>query len=795
MSSVLVFRAKWRSGEHRAAESSRNVFQPERRGNPSDAFVMTRSQNPSMLLLTMFSQKLTKSFSLLWLQLLLILLSIASINGAEQENFYIVFLGAQPVSRDIALETHLNVLSSVKGSYLEAKESIVYSYTKSFNAFAAKLSKDEAKKLSTMDEVLLVFQNQYRKLHTTRSWNFIGLPPTAKRRLKLERDIIVALMDTGITPESKSFKDNGFGPPPAKWKGTCGHYANFSGCNNKIIGAKYFKADGNPDPSDILSPIDVDGHGTHTASTAAGNLVSNASLFGLANGTARGAVPSARLAIYKVCWSSSGCADMDILAGFDAAIHDGVDVISISIGGGSPSYVDDSISLGAFHAMRKSIITVASAGNDGPGMGTVTNTAPWIVTVAASGIDRAFKSTIQLGDGKNVSGIGVNCFNPKQKQYPLVNGTDAAKDPKNKENAGFCYEDSLEPKKIKGKLVYCKLGTWGTEAVVKGIGGIGTLIESEQYPDVAQIFMAPATIVNNGTAETINKYIKSTRSPSAVIYKSHEEQRQAPFIATFSSRGPNSVSQNILKPDIAAPGIDILASYTLRKSVTGLKGDTQFSEFILLSGTSMACPHVSGVAAYVKSFHPNWTPAAIRSAIVTTAKPMSRRVNNEAEFAFGSGQLNPTRAVSPGLVYDMDDIGYIQFLCHEGYNGSSFSALVGSPINCSSLLPGLGHDAINYPTIQFSLESNKASRLGVFRRRVTNVGPAPTIYNATIRSPKGVVITVKPSSLIFSKTFQKRSFKVVVNATSIARNKIVSGSLIWRSPRYIVRSPIVIYRS
>ncbi|XP_027927083.1 subtilisin-like protease SBT4.14 [Vigna unguiculata] len=742
-----------------------------------------------MLLLKMLPKKHTKSLFLLCLQLLL---CSASVNGVEQKNFYIVFLGAHTQSRGNALETYLNVLSSVKGSYLEAKDSMVHSYSRNFNAFAAKLSEDEANKLSAMDEVVLVFQNQYRQLHTTRSWNFIGLPPTAKRRLKVESDIIVGLLDTGITPESKSFKDNGFGPPPARWKGSCGHYANFSGCNKKIIGAKYFKADGNPDPSDILSPVDTDGHGTHTASTVAGNLVPNANLFGLANGTARGAVPSARLAIYKVCWSSSGCADMDLLAAFDAAIHDGVDVISISIGGGNPSYVQDSISIGAFHAMRKGIITVASAGNAGPSFGTVTNTAPWIVTVAASGIDRAFKSTVQLGNGKNFSGVGVNCFDPKGKQYPLVNGIDAAKDPKDKEDASFCYEDTLQPSKVKGKLVYCKLGTWGTESVVKGIGGIGTLIESDQFPDVAQIFMAPATIVNSVQGDNVTKYIQSTRSPSAMIYKSHEVQVPAPVTATFSSRGPNSVSQNVLKPDVAAPGIDILASYTLKKSLTGLKGDTQFSEFILMSGTSMACPHVSGVAAYVKSFHPHWTPAAIRSAIITTAKPMSKRVNSEAEFAYGAGQLNPTRAVSPGLVYDMDDLGYIQFLCHEGYKGSSLSALVGSPVNCSSLLPGLGHDAMNYPTMQLSLESRKDTKIGVFRRTVTNVGPAPTIYNATIISPKGVEITVKPSSLTFSETKKKRSFKVVVKVTSIGSNKIVSGSLIWRSPRYIVRSPIVI---
>ncbi|CAJ2657641.1 unnamed protein product [Trifolium pratense] len=746
-----------------------------------------------MLMLNMFLQKLTNCYSLLWLPLLLIMLSNVSVNGVEQKNFYIVFLGAHPVSREGAIENHLNILSAVKQSHLEAKESIVYSYTKSFNAFAAKLSEDEVNKLSGMNEVLSVLPNQYRKLHTTRSWDFIGLPLTAKRKLKSEGDTIVALLDTGITPEFQSFKDDGFGPPPAKWKGTCDKYVNFSGCNNKIIGARYFKLDGRSDPSDILSPIDVEGHGTHTASTAAGNLVPNASLFGLANGTARGAVPSARLAIYKVCWTEDGCADMDILAAFEAAIHDGVDVISVSLGGGNANYAQDCIAIGAFHAMRKGIITVASAGNGGPTMATVVNNAPWIVTVAASGIDRDFQSIVELGSRKIVSGEGVSTFSPKPKQYPLVNGMDAARNSSRKEDAKFCDDDSLEPKKVKGKIVYCKFRTWGTDAVVKAIGGIGTIVENDQFLDVAQIFSAPATYVNESTGQIITNYIQSTRSPSAVIHKSHEVKIPAPFVASFSSRGPNPGSQHVLKPDVTAPGINILASYTLRTSITGFEGDTQFSEFTLMSGTSMSCPHVSGVAAYVKSFHPDWTPAAIRSAIITTAKPMSQKFNKEAEFAFGAGQVNPTRAVNPGLVYDMDDFAYIQFLCHEGYNGSTLSVLIGSPINCTSLLPGIGHDAINYPSMQLSVKSNTDRTIGVFRRRVTNVGPGPTIYNATIKSPKGVEITVRPNSLIFSHSLQKRSFKVVVKAKSMASMQIVSGSLIWRSPRYIVRSPIVIY--
>ncbi|KAL5796301.1 hypothetical protein ACOSQ2_001121 [Xanthoceras sorbifolium] len=728
--------------------------------------------------------------------LLIILTGLLAVTAAEkQKRFYVVYLGDHDHHDDSAVEKHIDLLKSVKGSIDEAKESIVYSYTKSFNAFAAKLSEDEAKKLMDMEEVLSVFPNRYHKLHTTKSWDFIGLPQTAKRNLKVETNIIVALMDTGITPESDSFKDDGFGPPPTKWKGSCGHFANFSGCNNKLIGAKYFKLDGNLDPADILSPVDVDGHGTHTSSTLAGSMVANASLYGLAKGTARGAVPSARVAMYKVCWASSGCSDMDILAAFDAAIHDGVDVISISIGGATQDYAADSISVGAFHALRKGIITVASAGNDGPNWGSVANHAPWLVTVAAIGIDREFKSKVELGNGKSVFGTGVNLFDPKEKLYPLVSGADVAKNSASKENARFCIDDTLDPTKVKGKLVYCKLEMWGVDSVVKGIGGVGTIVESQQFLDAAQIFMAPATMVNVTDGDVITHYIQSTRSPSAVVHKSQEVKVPAPFIASFSSRGPNPGSQRLLKPDIAAPGLDILASYTPLKSLTGLKGDTQYSKFTLMSGTSMACPHVAGVAAYVKSFHPSWSPAAIKSAILTSAKPLSPKLNNEAEFAYGAGQVNPGSAVSPGLIYDINDIGYIQFLCHEGYSGSSLAALVGSKsVNCSSLIPGLGYDALNYPTMQLSLKNDQETTTAVFRRRVTNVGPPMSIYNATIKAPTGVEITVRPMILSFTRTLQKRSFKVVVKAKPMSSTQVLSGSLVWKSSLHIVRSPILIYR-
>uniref|UniRef100_A0A166E3U0 Uncharacterized protein n=1 Tax=Daucus carota subsp. sativus TaxID=79200 RepID=A0A166E3U0_DAUCS len=699
----------------------------------------------------------------------LVLMFFASsipVKGELQKEFYIVFLEDHPVDKEFSLQqSHINVLTSLKGCEDDARESLLYSYTKSFNAFAAKLYEHEANRLSGMDGVLSVFQNKYHQLHTTKSWDFIGLAQNTKRRLKMERDIIVGIFDTGITPEAESFSDRGLGPPPAKWKGSCMKSANFSGCNNKLIGAQYFKLDKRtPDPQDILSPIDVDGHGTHTSSTVAGALVPNATLSGLAKGTARGAVPSARIAMYKVCWRNFGCSDMDILAAFEAAINDGVDVVSISIGGFSGSYDTDSIALGSFHAMRKGIITVASAGNDGPSLGSVTNHAPWIFTVAASGINRQFKSKVVLGNGKTILGVGVNLFEPKQKFYPLAIGADAAKNAASRESAGFCMEDSMDKNKVKGKVVHCKLSSWGIDSVVKGLGGIGTIIQSEM-------------------------------TPTGVIYRSEETTIPAPFIASFSSRGPNHGAKHLLKPDIAAPGLDILAAYTPLKSLTGLKGDNQHSKFTLMSGTSMACPHVGGAAAYVKSFHPDWSPAAIKSAIMTTAKPMSSRVNHEAEFAYGTGQLNPRRATSPGLVYDMDEMDYIQFLCHEGYPGSSFGPLIGTKsINCSNLIPASGEDAINYPTMQLALKNQHEQRTAVFRRTVTNVGPAMAIFNATILAPQGVEISVSPTSLSFTRVSQKKSFKVVVKTKTMPSAKIlVSGSLIWKSPRHVVRSPIVVY--
>ncbi|KAK4759574.1 hypothetical protein SAY87_022705 [Trapa incisa] len=338
---------------------------------------------------------------------------------------YIIYMGDVPEASTNVEDDHNNLLLDAIGDAHTARSSIIHSYQKSFNGFAAKLLPHEVQILSEDKRVVSVFPNKRRSLHTTRSWDFLGLTlPLQNKNLQMQNNMIIGLLDTGIYMGAPSFSDQGYGPAPAKWKGKCRAAFNFTGCNNKVIGAKFFNLD-DMDDGEEMSPIDEDGHGTHTSSTAAGVPVSNASFYGIANGTARGGVPSARIAMYKVCWGI-GCSDMDILAGFDEAIADGVDMISISIGGPSKSYFDDPIAIGSFHAMRAGILTACSAGNEGPNLFTVQNVAPWILTVGASSIDRQFKVAVSLGNGARSSGVSINTFSSGNRMLPLTSGTLAA---------------------------------------------------------------------------------------------------------------------------------------------------------------------------------------------------------------------------------------------------------------------------------------------------------------------------------------------------------------------------------
>ncbi|PKA67027.1 Subtilisin-like protease [Apostasia shenzhenica] len=310
--------------------------------------------------------------------------------------------------------------------------------------------------------VISVFPNGLKQLHTTRTWGLLGLegnsgqvsPASLWKKASYGKDVIIAHLDTGVWPESASFSDDGMGPIPSRWRGSCqnskksGVFCNRSSLpflilglkpkssafseslmafsRRKLIGAKYFdkgykSMEHLPSNASLGTARDTEGHGTHTLSTAGGRFVGGASLFGYANGTAKGGSPEARVATYKVCWEE-GCSDADILAGFDEAIHDGVDVLSVSLGGHAQDFASDSIALGAFHAAVNGISVACSAGNEGPYDGSVANTAPWVTTVAASTVDRGFFSTLTLSNNKTFVGYSMAYKGmPANKSYPLIN--------------------------------------------------------------------------------------------------------------------------------------------------------------------------------------------------------------------------------------------------------------------------------------------------------------------------------------------------------------------------------------
>ncbi|XP_031274011.1 cucumisin-like [Pistacia vera] len=732
---------------------------------------------------------MASQMALSWLALLSLTLLISCINGSlDDRKDYIVYMGDRPKGEFSATSVHTSMLQQVIGS--GAEEHLLHSYHRSFNGFVAKLTQEEVQRLKGMEGVVSVFPNGRKQLHTTRSWDFMGFSQSVQRA-PTESNIIVGMLDTGIWPESKSFNDEKFGPPPAKWKGTCQSSSNFT-CNNKIIGAKYYRADGSFSPIDFKSPRDSKGHGTHTSSTAAGGLVSNASLFGLGNGTARGGVPAARIAVYKICWAD-GCPDADILAAFDDAIADGVDIISISVGGEfADDYFDDPIAIGAFHAMKNGILTSNSAGNSGPGYASICSVAPWLLSVAASTIDRKFLTPVKLGNGQVYDGNSINTVDLKGQMLPLIYGGDAPNRTAGADGSEsrYCEEGSLNETLVRGKIVLCDgLDTGEGPALA---GAAGCIMSDEIYQDVAFLFPLPTSYLNLKDGSKVATYLNSTSEPTAAIFKSIAvKDEMAPSVVSFSSRGPNPITTDILKPDLTAPGVDILASWSLATKVSESPEDNRVSPYNIISGTSMSCPHASSIAAYVKSFHPTWSPAAIKSALMTTASPMNVEYNSDAEFGYGSGHLNPVKAADPGLIYDAGVLDYVKFLCGQGYNATLLRILTGDNNSCSAANTGAVWD-LNYPSFAVSTNSTQ-SITRVFHRNVTNVGSPVSTYKAAVVTQPGLGIQVQPSVLSFKYVGETKSFVVTVTAEVSKSLNRSSGSLVWDDGVHQVRSPVVAY--
>ncbi|XP_065854154.1 subtilisin-like protease SBT5.3 [Euphorbia lathyris] len=748
---------------------------------------------------------------------------------ATKKKSYVVYLkrhfhGSQPSSTLDITDTYYELLGSCMKSKEKARESIFYSYTSYINGFAATLEDAELDQLSNHPEVITVFPNELNELHTTRSWEFLGLEKNGKvpadsvwRKARFGENVIIGNIDTGVWPESKSFSDEGMGPIPSKWKGFCDTNDGIK-CNRKLIGARYFNKGfeasiGQPLNSSYNTARDTDGHGTHTLSTAGGRFVKGANLLGSANGTAKGGSPNARVASYKVCWPicfnedsstcSQSCTDADVLAAFDSAIHDGVDILSVSLGSRPRQYFGHGISMGSFHAVRNGILVVCSAGNSGPSAGTASNVAPWILTVAASTLDRDFPSNVILGNNQIFQGRSFRTNTlPAKKYYPIINSVDAKAANVSTENAILCLTGSLEPSKTKGKIVVCfRDGIFpdiDKSWVVAQAGGVGMILANQANSTITpDPHFLPTSLVSAADTFSILSYILSSKSPVAYISGGTKTGGiAAPVMASFSSSGPNAITAEILKPDITAPGVYILAAFTEASGPAFVGIDKRHLPFNILSGTSMSCPHVAGIAGLIKTIHPHWSPAAIKSAIMTSAKSTSNirkpiateSLDKANPFNYGSGHIWPERAIDPGLVYDLSSTDYLNFLCSVGYNQTQISIFVEEPYRCPSAnttsLLNLNYPSITIPNLSGTVKLS---------RRLKNVGN-PGVYRVRVEEPSGISVKVEPMKLKFSKINDEKSFQVTVKGMDniIGMNRYVFGEIVWSDRVHNVRSPLVV---
>ncbi|XP_022931497.1 subtilisin-like protease SBT3.7 isoform X5 [Cucurbita moschata] len=720
----------------------------------------------------------------------------------QNSKVHIVYLGERPYD-DVKLTTHSHheLLESVLRSKEKSLESMVYSYKHGFSGFAAKLTNSQAQKLARMPIVARVFPSSLYKMHTTRSWDFLGLSssPSASsnllHRAKMGDNVIIGVIDSGFWPESESFNDKGMGPIPSRWKGICqlGEDFNSFHCNKKVIGARWFAraliADHGEEAvfKDYLSARDNKGHGTHTASTAGGAFVRNVSYFGNRRGTLRGGAPLARLAIYKVIWSDRRLGSAaDILKGIDEAIHDGVDVLSMSIGGSIPLPPDvsewNTVAIGSFHAIARGVSVVCAGGNEGSIQQTVVNVAPWLFTVAASTIDRAFLTSITtLGD--NATYLGQT-FLKKDVVGKLVvmdrrcAGHLGSDIPTGGNVVLLCFIDLAMKAAASNPVMPVK------QAKVVGV------IYAGQHTDILGPCDVPCIHVDTHVGTKLLTYILSDEK-ALIRLKATRTIVGKPIssrIAYFSSRGPNSVSPGILKPDIAAPGSNIIAAVPPNHK-GGDKG------FAAMSGTSMATPHISGIVALIKSLRPTWSPAAIKSALITTARvedPSGLPIFAEGSppkvadpFDYGGGVVDANAAVDPGLIYDLGATDYIYYyMCSMGYTKAEISHLSQQKIVCPSKRASVLD--LNLPTITVPALTNSTT----VTRTVTNVGNLTAVYKAVIKAPPGSKVRVNPRVLVFNSNVKKISFKVKFSST-LQRNYGYSfGSLTWTDGVHLVKSPL-----
>ena len=722
---------------------------------------------------------------------------------------------------------------------------VIATYDVVLNGFAAMLTDAEVLSLKSNAAVADVQADLPRHLDTVSTPRFLGLTAAgglwsqfAGGSLIKGENMVVGIVDGGIWPENPAFADrvDGTGVPtfdpsgslaytsaPSSFTGGCVAGEGFdpiSHCNNKLIGAKFFNAgfiaSGSPKNwSEFYSPRDSNignngvstghgGHGDHTASTSAGNAGVAVVINGVPMGQTSGIAPRARVASYKVCWTydnlaaidgtnaSNSCFNSDTVKAIDEAVKDGVNVINYSISGSQTS-VADAVEQAFYRASLANVFVAASAGNSGPA-NAVAHISPWLTTVAASTHDRNFQADVTLGSGAKYSGASINTvtvpagFLVRAEDSGVAGG-----------DASLCFSAGapagqvlLDPAKVAGKVVVCTRGINARvdkSFAVLNAGGIGMVLMDNGAGLVAESHSVPSVHVTSADGAAIKTYaVLQGAAANAALSPFYNESKPAPIMAGFSSRGPNQGDGNILKPDLTAPGVDIIASVTPALTVAehaAVAAGTLVpsASYASYQGTSMSSPHVAGLALMMRQAHPTWSPAAIKSALMTTGfttltDGLAGAQNGLLPWAQGAGHVDPNKAIDPGLVYDAGKADYVQYQCK---------------VNKPAVSPA--SDCTTFGTLDETYNLNLASiTVGsvqgnvTVRRKVTNVGGASATYSATASVP-GFTTLVSPGTLTLAPG-ATGNFTVKLTAAGAAANAWQFGSLSWTDGSRVVRSPI-----
>jgi hypothetical protein len=688
-------------------------------------------------------------------------------------------------------------------------------YAVALNGFTASLSPAQAKRLAKAPGVLSVTKDIPRELTDDKNpvdfWRLSGSTGVWQKlggKATAGRGVVVGIIDTGYWPESPSFAGGPLGTAPPSgtddpyrpyqvggqirmnkpdggtFTGTCQPgetpASNFTGaeCNTKVISARHFatayKAN-TPvgERTDYLAARARDGHGSHVGSTAVGNADVPATVNGRSFGKISGVAPAAKMAVYKVCFTSvdhpdTTCYTTDSLDAIEQAIADGVDVINYSIS--SSDDLADPVDLAFLSAASAGIFVSASAGNSGPGPSTVDHVAPWLTTVAASTV-APYAGTVALGNGAKYAGISTTVFSDVG-PAPLVAAARVRRSGVSVARSSVCVARTLDAAKVAGKIVVCDRGV-NTRVQksdeVDRAGGIGmVLVNLTQNSRDADTHKVPTVHLNVPRSLTVRGYALTTGATATLRRGNLTTTPIAyPQVGGFSSRGPSRGNGgDLLKPDIAAPGVAVLAA------VSPDTADGRMFDFY--SGTSMSAPHIAGAAALYFGKKPTWSPMAVKSAMMTTTARVKNPDGslNRDYYAQGAGNARPSTMFDPGLIFESGESDWLSFL--EAY-GLDYGPEV-EPVDPSDY---------NSPSIAIG----RLAGTQTVTRKVTAVKPG--MYKASVRVD-GVDAIVTPSLLTFTRVGQTKTIKVTLKRRSAPLTKVAFGSLALESTGVIVRIPIAV---